>query len=246
LSKFKDVLRLIDCSLSKSYGILLDEDDARSLSHTVLEKDSFMALKMVLLLPYEAIQLQCLNVVEDKLKQGGISGVLGRDHEVLMLVLSSGVISNIITKPSYGTTFSYLCYVVGNFSRQSQEAQLSTITNKGANERVNIEKDVLLLFIRIMFPCFISELVKTDQQILAGFLITKFMHTNPSFSLISTTESSLSRYLERQLHALQQGDYFSLEEISSCEMFRNTVSRLTMKLGDEIRSALPLLSSNAR
>jgi hypothetical protein len=246
LSKFKDVLRLIDCSLSKSYGILLDEDDARSLSHTVLEKDSFMALKMVLLLPYEAIQLQCLNVVEDKLKQGGISGVLGRDHEVLMLVLSSGVISNIITKPSYGTTFSYLCYVVGNFSRQSQEAQLSTITNKGANERVNIEKDVLLLFIRIMFPCFISELVKTDQQILAGFLITKFMHTNPSFSLINTTESSLSRYLERQLHALQQGDYFSLEEISSCEMFRNTVSRLTNKLGDEIRSALPLLSSNAR
>ncbi|KAJ6881369.1 hypothetical protein NC651_028058 [Populus alba x Populus x berolinensis] len=246
LSKFKDVLRLIDCSLSKSYGILLDEDDARSLSHTVLEKDSFMALKMVLLLPYEAIQLLCLDVVEDKLKQGGISGLLGRDHEILMLVLSSGVISNIITRPSYGTTFSYLCYVVGNFSRQCQEAQLSTITNKGANQRVNIEKDVLLLFIRIMFPCFISELVKTDQQILAGFLITKFMHTNPSFSLINTTESSLSRYLERQLHALQQGDYFSLEEISSCEMFRNTVSRLTIKLGDEIRSALPLLSSNAR
>ncbi|XP_034897509.1 MAG2-interacting protein 2 isoform X2 [Populus alba] len=245
-SKFKDVLRLIDCSLSKSYGILLDEDDARSLSHTVLEKDSFMALKMVLLLPYEAIQLQCLVVVEDKLKQGRISGLLGRDHEILMLVLSSGVISNIITKPSYGTTFSYLCYVVGNFSRQSQESQLSTITNKGANQRVNIEKDVLLLFIRIMFPCFISELVKTDQLILAGFLITKFMHTNPSFSLVNTTESSLSRYLERQLHALQQGDHFSLEEISSFEMFRNTVSRLTIKLGDSIRSALPLLSSNAR
>ncbi|KAG5233673.1 MAG2-interacting protein [Salix suchowensis] len=246
LSRFKDVLRLIDRSLSKSYGTLLDEDDARSLSHTVLEKDSFIALKMVLLLPYEAIQLQCLDVAEVKLKQGGISEILGRDHEILMLVLSSGVISNIITKPSYGATFSYLCYVVGNFSRQSQEAELPGIANKGTNERVNIEKDVLLLFRRILFPCFISELVRAGQQILAGFLITKFMHTNPSLSLINTTESSLSRYLERQLHALEQGDdYFTVEETGSCEMFRNAVSRLTIKLGDEMRSALPLLSSNA-
>jgi hypothetical protein len=96
-----------------------------------------------------------------------------------------------------------------------------------------------------MFPCFISELVKGDQQILAGFLITKFMHTNPSLSLINITEASLSRYLERQLHALQQAD-FSAEEIISCEMFKNTVSRLTIKLQDLIQSALPLISSNAR
>ncbi|KAL9337242.1 hypothetical protein Peur_069011 [Populus x canadensis] len=245
LSQFKDVSRLIDRSLSKTYGILLDEDDARSLSQAVLEKDSFMALKMVLLLPYEAIQLQCLDVVEDKLKQGGISDLAGRDHEFLMLVLSSGVISTIIAKPSYSTTFSYLCYLVGNFSRQSQEAQSSTIMNKGTNEHVNTEKGVLLLFRRIMFPCFISELVKGDQQILAGFLITKFMHTNPSLSLINITEASLSRYLERQLHALQQAD-FSAEEIISCEMFKNTVSRLTIKLQDLIQSALPLISSNAR
>ncbi|KAJ6867999.1 hypothetical protein NC651_033135 [Populus alba x Populus x berolinensis] len=73
-----------------------------------------------------------------------------------------------------------------------------------------------------MFPCFISELVKGDQHILAGFLITKFMHTNPSLGLINITEASLSRYLERQLHALQQAD-FSAEEIISCEMFKNTV-----------------------
>ncbi|XP_061952291.1 MAG2-interacting protein 2-like isoform X2 [Populus nigra] len=245
LSQFKDVSRLIDRSLSKTYGILLDEDDARSLSQAVLEKDSFMALKMVLLLPYEAIQLQCLDVVEDKLKQGGISDLAGRDHEFLMLVLSSGVISTIIAKPSYSTTFSYLCYLVGNFSRQSQEAESSTIMNNGTNEHVNTEKDVLLLFRRIMFPCFISELVKGDQQILAGFLITKFMHTNPSLSLINITEASLSRYLERQLHALQQAD-FSAEEIISCEMFKNTVSRLTIKLQDLIQSALPLISSNAR
>ncbi|KAJ6410964.1 hypothetical protein OIU84_007672 [Salix udensis] len=243
LSQFKDVSRLIDRSLSKSNGILLDEDDARSLSQALHEKDSFMALKMVLLLPYEAIQLQCLDVVEDKLKQGGILDSAGRDHELLMLVLSSGVISSIIAKPSYSTTFSYLCYLVGNFSRQSQEAQSSKIMNKATNERVNTEKDVLLLFRRIMFPCFISELVKGDQQILAGFLITKFMHTNPSLSLINITEASLRRYLERQLHALQQAD-FSAEEIISCKTYKNTVSRLNIKLQDLIQSALPLISSN--
>ncbi|KAJ6969596.1 hypothetical protein NC653_034204 [Populus alba x Populus x berolinensis] len=55
-----------------------------------------------------------------------------------MLVLSSGVISTIIAKPSYSTAFSYLCYLVGNFSRQSQEAQSSTIMNKGTDEHVPI------------------------------------------------------------------------------------------------------------
>ncbi|KAJ6687469.1 6-PHOSPHOGLUCONOLACTONASE 3 CHLOROPLASTIC [Salix koriyanagi] len=96
-----------------------------------------------------------------------------------------------------------------------------------------------------MFPCFISELVKGDQQILAGFLITKFMHTNPSLSLVNITEASLSRYLERQLHALQQAD-FSAEEIISCKTYKNTVSRLNIKLQDLIQSALPLISSNGR
>ncbi|CBI23051.3 unnamed protein product, partial [Vitis vinifera] len=122
-SRFSDLLKLIDRSLTKSNGMLLDEDDAQSLTQTVLGVDCFVALKMVLLLPYEAMQLQCANSVEEKLKQGGISDTIGRDHELLLLILSSGIISNIITQSSYGTTFSYLCYLVGNFSRQYQEAQ---------------------------------------------------------------------------------------------------------------------------
>jgi hypothetical protein len=233
LSRLSDLLTLIDQSLSKSNGLLLDEDDARSLCEILLGIDCFVALKMVLLLPYEALWSQCLDEVEDKLK-GGISDTIGRDHELLMLVLSSGITSTIITKSSYGTTFSYLCYMVGNLSRQCQEAQLPRFAQKGSN--------ISFLFRKIIFPAFISELVKAGQQILAGFLVTKFMHTNASLSFINIAESSLRRYLERQLNVLEREE-FALEE-TCCETLRNTVCSLRGKLGNLIQSASSSLSSN--
>ncbi|KAH9716688.1 MAG2-interacting protein 2 [Citrus sinensis] len=243
MSRIRDVLRMIDRSLSKSNGILLDEDDVRSLNKIALGMDCFLALKMVLLLPYEGVQLESLNAVEEKLKQGGISDTIGRDHEFLLLVLSSGIVSTIITKSSYGTVFSYFCFVVGNLSRQLQETQFSRLTKGGRNECGKSEID-LHLFRRILFPCFISELVKADQQILAGFLITKFMHTNASLSLINIAEASLNRYLEKQLQQLQHEEAFLDESCS--ETLKNTVSRLRSKMGNLIESALSFLSRNVR
>ncbi|KAK9292568.1 hypothetical protein L1049_020542 [Liquidambar formosana] len=245
LSQTTDVLKVIDKSLAKANGILLDEDGARSLYQIVLGIDCFVALKIMLLLPYEAIQLQCLDAVEEKLKQGGISDTIGRDHELLILILSSGITSTIMTKSSYNTTFSYLCYLVGNFCRQCQETQLSSIKSKGRNEHETDGRDHSLLFMTILLPCFISELVKADQHILAGFLVTKFMHTNASLSLINVAEASLHRYLERQLQVLQD-DKFALEEMGSCEKLGNSVSSLRSKLGNLIQSALSSLSTNVR
>lgn len=241
MSRIRDVLRIIDRSSPKSNGILLDEGDVRSLNKIVLEVDCFLALKMVMLLPYEGVKLESLNAVEEKLKQGGISSTNGRDHEFLLLVLSSGIVSTIITKSSYGTVFSYFCFLVGNFSRQLQETQFSRLTNGGRNECRNSETD-LHLFRRILFPCFISELVKADQQILAGFLITKFMHTNASLSLINIAEASLTRYLEKQLQQVQHGE--PALDGSSSETLKNSVSSLRGKMGNLIESALSCLSRN--
>uniref|UniRef100_A0A5B7BPD7 Putative MAG2-interacting protein 2 n=1 Tax=Davidia involucrata TaxID=16924 RepID=A0A5B7BPD7_DAVIN len=246
LSRFRDLLKLIDQSLAKSTtGILLAEDDSCRLSQIVLGIDCFVALKMVLLLPYEAIQLQCLDAVEDRLKQGGIPDKIGRDHEILVLVISSGLISTIITKSSYGTTFSYLCYMIGNFSHLCQEAQLSSLIHRGMNEHENNEKDFLFLFRRILFPCFITELVKADQQILAGLLVTKFMHTNASLSLINVAEASLRSFLERQLRVLQDDD-FTLEDVGFLEPYVNTITSLRSRLGSLTQSALSLLPTNVR
>ncbi|KDP42146.1 hypothetical protein JCGZ_03013 [Jatropha curcas] len=245
LSRFNDLLRLVDQSLSKPNGILLDEDGARKLSQVIFEIDCFVALKFGLLLPYNSIQLQCLDVVEERLKRGSISDTVGWDHEFFILVISSKIISTIITKTVYGTTFSYLCYFAGNFCRWCQEAQLSSITEKKKEERVDTQKEVLLLFRRILFPSFISELVKADQQILAGFLVTKYMHTNASLSLINVAEACLRRYLERQLYSLQH-DELTLEEMSSCKMLKNKVSLLKGELGNLIQSALALLPTSLR
>ncbi|CAN6709321.1 unnamed protein product [Malus baccata var. baccata] len=229
LSQFKDVVRLIDHSLPKSNGILLDEDGVKSLSQILLERDCFMALKLVLLLPFESLQLRCLAAVEDKLKQEGIPDSIGGDHELLLLVLFSGVLPTIISNSSYGNTFSYICYLVGNISHKVQAAQVQ-------NERWP------LLFRRMLFPCFISELVKADQQLLAGLMVTKFMHTNASLGLVNVAEASLNRFLEVQLHVLHD----PLDETHSPETLNNTVSCLRGKLENLIRTALSLLPTKIR
>ncbi|KAJ7965299.1 MAG2-interacting protein 2 [Quillaja saponaria] len=238
VSRYKDVLRLIDQSSTKSNGILLDEDDARSLSQMALEIDCFLALKMALLLPYETLQLQYLDAVEAKLKQGGISNT--RDREFLILVFSSGATRTVITESTYGATSSYICYLVGNLSRQCQEIMFSSL--KGMNFSEENENE-LLLFTRILFPCFISELVKADQQVLAGFLVTKFMHTNASLSLINIAEASLTKYLEGQLNMLQSNEV-SVEK--TCITLKNAIGSLRSKMNNLIQSALALLSANLR
>nr|GME01477.1 MAG2-interacting protein 2 [Ipomoea batatas] len=238
LSQFQDMLKLIDQSNAKSNEVLLDEDGARSLSQIALDIDYLLSLKLMLLFPYKAVQLQCLDAVEHKLKHEGISDQISGDHQFLVLVLSSGVISTIITNSSYGTVFSCICYMVGNLSRQCQESQSSKIGTGGSVEGDNI-KD-MVLFTKLVFPCFISELVSAEQQILAGLLVTKFMHTNASVSLLNIAGASLRKYLETQIQILP-GIESSLDNTHSSELLVNTLSSLKGKLGSLMQSSLSVL-----
>ncbi|XP_027159570.1 MAG2-interacting protein 2 [Coffea eugenioides] len=239
LSRYEEFLRLADKYKGNTTQILLDEDDARCLSQIMLELNCFIALKIMLLLPYEAVQLQCLEAVEVKLKQTGIPDEFGKDYEFLLLLLSSGIIVPIITKSSYGATFSCLCYMFGNVSRQWQEAQLSSLKYMIASEdKSNL--NLIFVFTRLLFPCFLAELVKADQQILAGFFVTKFMHTSASFSIVNVVDASLRRYFEKQLLLLDD-DEASWEGINSSEPLLNTILSFRDRLGELIPSALSLL-----
>ncbi|XP_022959224.1 MAG2-interacting protein 2-like [Cucurbita moschata] len=239
LSRSKDVMRLVDESLSKSCGMLLDEDDAKTLCDILDDKDCFVNLKLAMLLPYEALRLQSLNAVESKLKRDGISDELGGDLDFLLLVLASGILSTIVINASYDNTLSYLCYLVGNFFGSDQ---LTCLKQKGRSVSTNSRRG-LLLFRKITFPIFISELVKADQPVLAAFMVTKFMCTNPAVCLVNVAEASLLKYLKRELHAMQNDESGDMEELVP-EVLRNTISRLREKLGRLIESALLLLSQN--
>ncbi|KAK4425738.1 MAG2-interacting protein 2 [Sesamum alatum] len=115
-SSHRDVYKLLNTTAGKNCRILLDEDDTHDLTQSALEVDCFLALQIALLLLYEAIQLQCLDAVEKKLKEGGIPDNIAQDHFMFVLVLSSGILSSIIiSKASNGSKFSYLCFMVGNF-----------------------------------------------------------------------------------------------------------------------------------
>ncbi|CAN4089511.1 unnamed protein product [Withania somnifera] len=242
ISQYNKMLKLLDKSVVKPGEVLLDEENAQDLSQIALEIDCFLALKLMLLLPYEVVQLHCLDSVEQKLKQEGISDKIGVDLELSLLVLSSGVLSTIITKPSYGTTFSYICYMVGNFSRQCQESQLSSSRRRGSVESEDISKDHVDLFTRLIFPCFVSELVRSGQQILAGFLVSKLMHTNPSLSLINIAGTCLTKYLERQIQILQDNNPSFRDGLGLSGPLANTISSLRDRMENMIQSSLSSLS----
>lgn len=237
LSRFNEVMKLIDRSLERPDIVVINEDDASNLSNMLIDSDCFMALKVVLLLPYGTSHLRSLDAVENKLKQGGIPEK--SDKDFLTLILSSGIISTIISKPAFGATFSYICYLVGQFSHQSQNSLVSW-TNQNMSED---EGFYCLTFRQILFPCFVSELIKANQQILAGFLVTKVMHTNPSLCLVNVAEAGLSRYLQSHIKLLECRHDFDVEARKP-EILRKTLSNLQVKLKDLIRSALSLLPNS--
>ncbi|XP_056175695.1 MAG2-interacting protein 2 isoform X3 [Syzygium oleosum] len=241
LSLFGDVLRFLDLSLSKPNGILLDEDNARSLCKMMLGRDFLWAFKMMMLLPYGDLHLNCLDAVEEKLKQEGMTDEIGKDLDVLILVLYSGFISKIISGSLYDSSFTYICYLVGHFSRQCQEACLLRLAHKETSSSED-ERPSLIVFERILLPAFICELVKADEKMLAGFVVTKYMHTNASLSLINIAEAGLQRYLEGQLNKLHHED-LDLETTIPCLVLKHAVSSLLGRLVDLIPSALSLLSA---
>ncbi|PIA34738.1 hypothetical protein AQUCO_03700186v1, partial [Aquilegia coerulea] len=239
-SRFKDVLQLIDRFVGKPNVILLDEDDTRSLIELLMGMDCFVALKVALLMPYESFQLQCLDEFEAKLKQGTDAS---EDHELFILILSSGAMSTIATNSKYGTTFSYLSYMAGHFSRLCQESQLLQLNCQRTETAATDDNQFFLLFRAVLFPCFICGLLKAKQPLLAGFMVSRFMHTHSSLNLINVAEASLKRYLEGQ-NQLQKNPEPSPEYAGTCKYLENTVSSLRGKLGTLILSALSLLPEN--
>ncbi|RAL51486.1 hypothetical protein DM860_010988 [Cuscuta australis] len=235
MSRYKDLLRLIDQSNAQTNEVFLDEEGARSLTQIALEIDCLLSLKLMLMFPYKQMQLQCLDAVEQNLKNKGISDDISRDHDFLILVLSSGLISTIVSDSSYGSVFSYLCYMVGDLLRLCHYC--------GSVECYGIMDS--LVFTEVVFPCFISELIKADQQILAGLLVTKLMHTNASVSLINIAEASLRKYLETRVRVLPETES-SLDNHDGSEFLTCSLSNLRGKMGSLVHSALSSLSFRGR
>ncbi|KAI3924574.1 hypothetical protein MKX01_038014 [Papaver californicum] len=241
LNQFADILKVIDQSLSKSKVILLDEGDAQSLAQLVLGIDCVIALKLVLLLPYQAIHFKCLDELDARLTQGSLSKT-GGDFELFSLFLSSGTISTIASNPKYRATFSYICYSSGRFSHLCRETQLSELKSR-ERQRSKSEENDLIVFKTVLFPCFVSELVKGKQPVIAGFLVNQFMHTNTIISVINVVDASLRKYLEGHMRMLDGSDSSEndVRDAGLCRYLGNTILGLRSNMGSLIQSALSSL-----
>ncbi|KAH7668338.1 WD40-repeat-containing domain-containing protein [Dioscorea alata] len=242
LSRLDAVLKLLDRSLSKQDGTLLDEDDTQCLLQLVLEIDCFTALKVVLLLPYEVSRIHCLHLIEAKLKDESISMVSAADDgECLMLIAYSGVLRDITNNPAFKKVFSFVCYSVGRIARLCQENLLRC---NGDGHKATLNQS--LLFARLVFPSFVSELIKARQYLLAGTFVSQWMHLPTSLTLINIIEPSLRKYLEGevlQAHASKVHEP-GLSEMNSYGSLVCTVSCLRDKLATLVQSALSALQTD--
>ncbi|XP_008654405.1 MAG2-interacting protein 2 isoform X1 [Zea mays] len=234
LGELHKVLELLDRA-SLKHSVFLEEEEAHSLVELVSALDCFMALKTVLLLPYESLRLQCLQMVEVKMREGIVSTSSNADdQELLALVLSSGTMQKIITEEAYSKFFSYICHLVGHLARSFQTDLL--VQWNEATSKINRS----LLFARVLFPCFVSELVLGGQYLLAGFVISRWMHTHPSLGLMDITETSVRCFLQGQVAQLDEvgGSDAALTDGEVC--VRHTISTLQPKLVSLLQSALAL------
>ncbi|CAN6452195.1 unnamed protein product [Victoria cruziana] len=239
LSQFSEVVKCIDESLVNPKVILLDEDEARSLSLLLISIDCFIALKFVLLLPYQTLWFECLATVDAKLERGGRETSNG-DSDLLAVILSSGIMSAVVTDVQYRHVTSYLCYLAGYFSRLYREDQLNILKHAGRNGET---KERCYIFGRVIFPHFIAELVKSKQYVLAGVLVSKFMLAHPSLSLVNVAEASLRKFLVGQLERNQ-------EEVLKCDENKPyivySITKLRGKLSNSLESAVLALSTDMK
>ncbi|KAJ4775020.1 neuroblastoma-amplified sequence protein [Rhynchospora pubera] len=232
LGEINRVMELIDRSLSKS-KVLLDEDEANNLLPLLVAKDRYAALKLLLALPHEGPRGQCMQLVETKLRDSTTYDAAHNDNiELLALVLFSGFLRSSTAGPTvYPKMFSYLCYLVGHLARICQEGFVNQLDNVGQkwNER--------LVFARVLFPCFLSELVMRGEFLLAGFMVSKWMHTHSSLGLIDVVEVSLRRYLEAEVLVQTQN-----QDVYSYCPLDYIISILRSRLVSLLQSALSAIS----
>ncbi|KAL6905903.1 hypothetical protein ACP4OV_003504 [Aristida adscensionis] len=238
--ELQKVIELLDRASSK-HSLYIDEEEAQQVLGLVSALDCFMALKIFLLLPYEAPRLQCLQMVEAKMREGTVSTSSNNDdYQLLALVLSSGTMLTITKDEAYSKFFSYICHLVGHLSMAFQTDLLAQWNDK-ANRQNTSKIQESSLFGRVLFPCFVSELVLKGQFLLAGFVISRWMHTHPSLGLIDIIEVSVRRFLEGQLAQAQQlggsDSSFTDKELS----VRHTISTLRSKLISLLQDALAAL-----
>ncbi|TVU51498.1 hypothetical protein EJB05_02930 [Eragrostis curvula] len=240
IGEVQKIIELLDCANSKQ-SVLLEDEEAHCLLELVSDLDCFMALKIVLMFPYEAPRLQCLQMIEMKMREGTVSTSSNADdQELLALVLSSGTIQKIIAEEAYSQFFSYVCHLVGHLARSFQ-TDLLVQWNDEANLPKASRTSEPLLFGRVLFPCFICELVLKGQYLLAGFIISRWMHIHPSLGLMDVLETSVRRFLEGQVAQAQQfgGGEPSLTDngISA----RNAISTLQSRVLSLLQAALAAL-----
>ncbi|VAI61494.1 unnamed protein product [Triticum turgidum subsp. durum] len=152
LGELQKIIELLDRASSKHSRLLEDEEAHRLLELLSAAPNCFMALKIMLLLPYEAPQLQCLQTVEAKIREGTAStSSNAKDHELLALVLSSGVLQKMAGEEGYSKLFSHTCHLVGHLARSFQG---DLCAHWEAESKMNQKS---LLFGKVLLPCFISE-----------------------------------------------------------------------------------------
>lgn len=140
--ELEDILLMLDEACSNKTIILLTEDEAHRLIAKLGKLQPAIALKSALLLPYDSLWFETLEMFADKLKEirtfdsngqeSNTGDVLKEnisdsvmDSGLLALILYAGLLPSIAGNPKFVTVFSHTCALLGQLARSLQEKFLS-------------------------------------------------------------------------------------------------------------------------
>ncbi|GLJ28279.1 hypothetical protein SUGI_0555830 [Cryptomeria japonica] len=262
--ELEDVLMKLDEACSNKAIILLTEDEARRLTAKLSKLQPAIALKSALLLPYDSLWFETLEMFADKLKEirtfdsngqeSNTSDVLNEnnisdglmDNGLLALILYAGLLPSIAGNPKFITIFSYMCALLGQLVCLLQENYLS-LQRKSIQVPFSRENENESLFLcDVAFPIFIAELTRGKHYFLAGTMVFQFMHVHPTFYSMDGVYVALKRYLEMQMKVGQVKYQNAIGAVDFPHGMKNIANGLREKLPSMIKTAFSTLSKDVK
>jgi hypothetical protein len=261
-----EALQILDGALVHPSMALVTQDEAQQLVAKVGACNVVSCLKIALLLPYPAPQTQALSQLEDELdgnsspemieiSKGGndiesfdvknSSANVVVDKEVVGLLLSSGLLPNVVGDARLTSVFRALCEALTPLAQELQLHQLEIMQSSGLPEQSRSDREKDFPLFTFAFPLFVAELTRAKFYPVAGALVLQFMRVPPALATWNAAYAALKQYLEVQVESQKEAQKLSMSlDQGAPQLLPYTMQNLSSRVKELPQAALDVLSKD--
>lgn len=261
-----EALQILDGALVHPSMALVTQDEAQQLVAKVGAHNVVSCLKIALLLPYPAPQTRALSQLEDELdgnsspemieiskggndiesfdvKNSSANAVV--DKEVVGLLLSSGLLPNVVGDAGLTSVFRALCEALTPLAQELQLHQLEIMQSSGLPEQSRSDREKDFPLFTFAFPLFVAELTRAKFYPVAGALVLQFMRVPPALATWNAAYAALKQYLEVQVESQKGAQKLSMSlDQGAPQLLPYTMQNLSSRVKELPQAALDVLSKD--